>query len=856
MFWNYLKVAWRNLLRHPLYATINVVGLGIAISFCLLAFLFVRYEWTYDGFHENANRIYRIYAEFESRRTSDNTPRELGPALSETLPDVRSVRIHTGMRIVHDRGQTTKVNILQADPSILDVFSFPLIKGDPANALVAPNHVVITETMAATYFPGQDPIGKSISVQDVEPFVLNFGGGGSDKGDTQRAGQKEGPAGAQPAPALTDHPGEVSGARILSFSISPPSPDTRQEEQDKRPMQELTVTGVIRDIPRNSTLRFDFLSALSPAAQKREWNTVNTFVLLPEYLSPLEMERRLDGLSIPWPRSRQPEKLKLQALRDIYFDSGGIHTQVGSTSRISRPGNPDHSYILAGIAMLVLVVAAVNYTNLSVGRSFSRAREVGMRKVAGGLRTQLARQFLAESVLLTLIALALGLALAELFLPGFNSLISRKFSLSDLADTNSLAYLLVMALIVGVFAGGYPALFMSGFFPVDALKGRFKADRMGYFSRALVVFQLAISTALVTCMTIASIQMDKLKSKPLGFEPSHVVVVRLFGILDRMNLAKAFEEAVRPYHSVLNTTRTGHGFSSLMRSSSNISWKGTTLEGVENISCDTRFLETMDIRLLDGRNFEREGDAETSVIVNETLARTLGLDAPLGESIRLGRKDMQVIGVVRDFHFRSLHHAIGPAVLNLQATSSTARFLPDFRVLLMIRIRPENVFDTLDFLREKWDETVPDVPFDHNFLDEEIDRQYREEERWFKIAGYATFFAVFIACMGAFGLTSLTVARRTKEIGIRKVVGAPTTRIVSLLAREYVVLVGIASLIAWPATYVTAERWLRDFAYRVDPGLGTFLLGGLLMLLMVLLAVSLQVTRAARANPVDALRYE
>ena len=270
---------------------------------------------------------------------------------------------------------------------------------------------------------------------------------------------------------------------------------------------------------------------------------MNTYVLLPEYLSPLEMERRLDGLSIPWPRSRQPEKLKLLALRDIYFNSSIVGTDVGFGRLTGRSGTPAHSFILAGIAMLVLVVAAVNYTNLSVGRSFSRAREVGMRKVAGGLRTQLVRQFLAESVLLTLIAFGLGLALAEVLLPGFNSLVSRKFSLSDLADSTSFAYLLVMALVVGVFAGGYPALFMSGFFPVDALKGRFKADRMGTFSRALVVFQLAISTALVTCMTIASIQMDKLKSKPLGFEPSHVVVVRLFGILDRMNLAKAFEEA-------------------------------------------------------------------------------------------------------------------------------------------------------------------------------------------------------------------------------------------------------------------------------------------------------------------------
>ena len=826
MFWNYLKVAWRNLLRHPLYAAINVVGLGIAISFCLLAYLFVRYEWTYDAFHENADRIFRVYAEFEGRVTSENTPLVLGPAMSGAFPDVRSVRMHSGLRIVHDRGQTTKVNILQADPSILDVFTFPLIKGDPATALEAPDYVVITETMAERFFPGQDPIGKSISVQDVEPMVLKLGAAGG------------------------------SGVKMISFGITPPSPETKPEESDKLPTQELTVTGVIRDIPKNSTLRFDFLSVLKPAVQKREWNTVNTYVLLPEYLSPLEMERRLGGLSIPWPRSRQPEKLKLLAFRDIYFNSNVVGTDVGFGRVISRPGKPVHSYILAGIAILVLIVATVNYTNLSVGRSFSRVREVGMRKVAGGLRTQLARQFLAESVMLTLIAVALGLALAELFMPGFNSLISRKFALSDLADSTSLVFLFVLALIVGIVAGGYPAIFMSGFLPVDALKGRYKVDRMGFFSRALVAFQLTISTSLVTCMTIASIQMNMLKSKPLGFEPSHVVVVRLFGISQRMDLAKAFETAIRPYHSVLNTTRTAHGFSSLMRSRSHISWKGTTLESVESIFCDTRFLETMSIGLMEGRNFELDSDAETSVIVNESLARKLGWEAPIGETIRLGRKEQTVIGVVRDFHFRSLHHAIGPAVLQLQATSSSARSLPDFRFLLMIRIRPDNVHDTLDFLAEKWGEIAPDVPFNHNFLDEEIDRQYREERRWFRIAGYATFFAVFIACLGAFGLTSLTVARRTKEIGIRKISGAPTTSIVALLTREYVILVGIASLIAGPATYVAAEHWLRDFAYRVDPGIGTFLLGGLLMLLMVLLAVSLQVTRAARTNPVDALRYE
>ncbi len=820
MFWNYLKVAWRNLLRHPLYAAINVVGLGIAISFCLLAFLFVRYEWTYDGFHENADRIYRIVRELKVNDAvylSERTEITLAPKLSEAQPDVQCVRLDPGGRVIGRAGETTKADFLFADPEILDVFSFPLIKGDPATALSDPDYVVITETMADKYFPGEDPIGKTISVQDIEAAVFTVG---------------------------------ASGLNVISIGRQSKPPESKDEFADARPTQEMTITGVIRDIPRNSTIRFDFLSSLKPDNQERGLNVsaVSTYIMLPDYLSPLEVERRIEDLQVSETRSRYLSKLMLQPLGEIYFDG----RRMGP-----RPdGNPVHSHLLGGIALLVLVVAGVNYTNLSVGRSFSRVREVGMRKVAGGLRTQLVRQFLAESVLLTLIAFALGVALAELFMPGFNSLVSRKFALSDLGNSESLVFLFVMALVVGVFAGGYPALFMSGFFPVDALRGRFKVDRVGTFSRALLVFQLAISTALVTAMTIASIQMSAWKSMPLGFESSHVVVIRLLGISDRLELANVFEEAIRPHHSVLKSTRTSHGLSNSMRNNTHISWKGTTLAGVERIFCDSRLLETMNIRLTDGRNLERENDAKTSVLVNETLAKRLGWESPLGETIRIDGQELTVIGVVRDFHFRSLHHTIGPAVLKLQASSSSARSMPDFRVLLMVRIRPENVFDTLDFLREKWDEVVPNVPFDHNFLDEEIDRQYREEQRWFRIAGYATLFAVFIACLGAFGLTSLTVARRTKEIGIRKTLGAPTSRIVSLLTREYVVLVGIAALIAWPATYFVAERWLRDFAYRVEPGLGTFLLGGGLMLLMVLLAVSLQVTRAARANPVDALRYE
>ncbi|MDE2890866.1 MAG: ABC transporter permease [Gemmatimonadota bacterium] len=814
MFWNNLKVAYRNLLRHPLYAAINVVGLSIAISFCLLAFIFVRFEWTYDAFHENADRIYRIYLDKEQsfRVHPQFTPEAMAPALTAELPEIQTVRIAPRGKMVQTRSQKGEATVHFADPAILKVFSFPLLRGDAATALNDPYSVVISENAAGRFFPGEDPIGRTLTVQDFKQGLF--------RALAARKRQR----------------GRFQG--------------TASNETDDTRIREFTVTGLFKPIPGNSSIKLDFLSNFDAAGIDGGWKTssVNSYMLLPNHLAPSEVERRLSKLASSWPDDQRHGKWKLQPLRDIYF---GLEAQV-----IRSEGNPAYSYILASIAIIVIVVAAVNYTSLSVGQSFSRVREVGIRKVAGGLRTQLARQFLAESVLLTVISLTLGLGLAELFLPGFNSLVNREFSLSNLADFSSLVSVLVVVLFVGIVAGGFPALFMSGFLPVDALKGRFKVDRTRFFSRALVVFQLAISTSLVTGMTIASIQMNMLKSRSLGFEAGNVIVVRMMEVLERRESVKSFEEATWPYHSVLKTTRTSHALSNSRRSFSKIRWKGTTLDGVEKIRCDRRFLETLDIGLLEGRDFERKSDAETSVIVNQSLARKLGWEAPLDETLRFDRNQRTVIGVVGDFHFRSLHHAIGPAVLQFQADSTSSGMEWVFRNLLMIRIRPENVSDTLDFLSERWREVFPDKPFDYYFLDEDIDRQYREEERWFRIAGFATFFAVFIACLGAFGLTSLTVARRTKEIGIRKTLGAPTSRIVSLLTREYVVLVGIAALIAWPATYFAAERWLRDFAYRVDPGLGTFLLGGALMLLMVLLAVSLQVTRAARANPVDALRYE
>ncbi len=539
----------------------------------------------------------------------------------------------------------------------------------------------------------------------------------------------------------------------------------------------------------------------------------------------------------------------MQPLREVHLGSERYGLRSGS--------NPVYSYILAGIAMLVLAVACVNYTTLAVGRSFSRAREVGIRKVVGGLRTELARQFLSESVLLTVISLALGLALAEMLMPGFNSLTGKDFSLSGEADVTTLSFLLGLTLLVGIVAGSYPAFVMSRILPVEALKGRSGVGRMNLISRALVVFQVAIATFLVAGTLMMTRQLDYLRTKPLGIEVEEVVVVNLWNLIqgrqEGADLAKTYQEAVLAHHAVLNATRTPHTLRNGTRAPAEVSWEGETLKYIELFACDLHFLETLGIPLISGRRFERDSDKKTSVIVNEALVKKLGWQAPLGKTLRVGTgryaQDLTVIGVVRDFHFRSLHHPIEPAVLQLfPATFPGGQ--------LMIRIRPEDVPGTLRFLKEKWQEMLPDKPFRLSFLDEEVDRQYREEERWFSIVRYATLFAVFIACLGAFGLTALAVSRRTKEVGIRKALGASVSSIVSLFVREFVLLVAVATVIAWPVAYYAMDRWLQDFAYRIELGISTFALSGVLMLAVVLATVSLQTVKAARANPVDALRYE
>ena len=805
MLRNYLKIAYRNLVRHKIYSLINISGLAIGTAFCILTFLYVHHEWTYDAFHENADRIYRVYRDTGVYRDfgfgpSSTTPDALGPALAEAFPEVRSVRIEWGASSVMQGDRSFQGIFRFVDPAILEVFTFPLVKGDPATVLEDPYSVVITEAAARKYFGDEDPLDKVLSVEI-----------------------------------------EIPGR--------PPV------------VRDFVVTGIAESVPKNSSIRFDFLAPFEARGELRGWgmSVLETYVLLPEHRHAADLEKRFPELVKMWLGEKQDDRMGLQPLLEVHLNPG---------TRGPKPvSNPAYSYILLGIALLVLMIACVNFMTLAVGLSFARAREVGMRKVVGASRTQLMLQLLGESMLLSAMALVAGVALTELLLPAFNSLAGQDLALDDQADGVGLVFLLGLALAVGLAAGSYPAFVLSGFQPVAVLKRRLSFGGSGLFGRALVVFQLALSVFLVVSALLMARQLTFLRTKPLGFESDHVLRIGILDLWERdSDLPGVYRNELLRHHAVLGVTETSHMLSNRSRSMFSIEHEGNEMR-VDYIDVDYDFLKTMGISLLEGADFDtRNTNSRAFIIVNEALVRRLGWEAPVaGRVLRVNKWDITVIGVVQDFHFRSLHHRIGPVVLKLspralglRVSSRALGLRVSSRALgwLLIRVRPENIPGTLAFLEEKWQEVAPDLPFRYSFLGEEVDRQYRKEERWSRIVQYSALFAVFIACLGAFGLTALAVARRTKEIGIRKALGATVPNILSLLSREFLVLVAVASVIACPVAYYAMERWLQDFAYRIDPGVGTFVLGGVLMLAVVLLAVGSQAMRAARANPVDALRYE
>jgi putative ABC transport system permease protein len=807
MLSHYLKIALRNVLKQKAYSFINIFGLALGIACCVLVILFMRHERSYDLFHESGQRIFRVNLEKKtpagSMELSAGQPIPLAPALRASFPEVQyATRLKSSSGIVRASDENaTRETVFFADQDFFKMFSFPFVHGDAASALAQKSGIVLSEGAAQKYFGSEFALGKTMSVSFSENFV------------------------------------------------------------------DFIVSGVVKKMPGNSSMQFDFMLLYenSPnyanlANVWTSWGAV-TFIQLANGASAEALQNKFEGFIknyygeliqtwqiLGWMAKEDGAlKLKLQPLANIHLESN-VQNSLLPTS------NPMYSYILAGIGMIVLLIACINFTTLAISRAASRMQEIGVRKTLGAFRGQLMKQFWGEALLFSVLALFLGLALAEAFLPVFNALANRTLAISYFAGWELPAIFLGLGLFVGLAAGSYPALFLSRFQPVETLKNRIRLGNKNRLSQTLVVVQFSLSVLLIICTLVMSEQLHLLKNANPGFNEEQIVVIPANTKQgEGEKLLTLYRQKLAGQAQVLGLTGNSDGFNKetgwkAFGTASGANWQ------VNLMRIDPEFIRTFGMQIVHGRDFSPEmtADATGAVIVNEALVKEFGWQEAVGrkfEDFELrGVHEPTIIGVVKDFNYASLHETVKPMVLHLDPTEDIK--------YLFAKIAPGSFATTLEALRNAWQEIAPEKPFDYYFLDEDFDQQYRAEERWAQIVIYSTSFAIIIACIGLLGLSALAVTKRTKEIGIRKVLGASAFSVVRLLTNEFMILVALANVLAWPVAYFAMNEWLQDFAYRIEIGWQIFGLAGLAALLLALLTVSLQAIKTALGNPVEALRYE
>ena len=808
MLKNYLTIALRHLRRRPGYAFINGVGLAVGIAACVLIGLWVRHEASYDRFHAHADRTYRLV---ETRPTPEGAERvaatagPVAPAMVEELPGVEAaVRVAQIGRVTVERGDVRFYvgDYLLTEPSFFDVFDFELAQGDPATALSDPGTVVLTDVAARRYFGDEDPLGKTLSIE-------NFG--------------------------------------------------------------ESTVTGVLEPVPETSHLQFSLLLPFATVAEGFEpwegwigdwapyWRALTTYVVLDEHASPTDVGAGLDALlARNTPTDALPQEVRLQPLTDVHLYSADVEGGYNA-----QPGNPAYLYIFSAVALFIVLIAGINYMNLATARSAERAREIGVRKAAGGRRGQLALQFLGEAVLLAVAALGLGLLLAWAALPAFNVLSGKTLAFGDVFQPAVLAAVVLGTLALGLVAGSYPALYLARLDPSRALKGtEGRAGGAAWLRRGLVVTQFALSIVLIAATLVVARQLDYVQAKRLGFNAEQLVTVDINSGDVRENAETVRAEMLRhpSVREVAVSSRVPGDWKGIAEVE--VLREGAGEDDVLSayfIGASETFLDTYEIDLADGRNFEAARGTDTSaVLLNRAAVEALGLGRPVDATIRLQDDParsgadvrFRVIGVVEDFHFQSLYEPVRPLVLGFEDNPVEAI---DY---FTARIEAGQAQAALDHLRVVGERFDPAHPFEYNVLDQRLAEVYEADRRVGRVFGIAAGLAVLIACFGLFGLAAFTAERRTKEIGVRKVLGASAAQITLLLSKEFARLVLIAFVAAAPVAYLAAQRWLDGFAYRTALGADVFLLAGGLALAVALMTVSYHALRAATADPVESLRYE
>jgi len=809
MFKNYFKVAFRNLWKNKGFTSINIIGLSVGLATCLLILLYVMDELSFDKYNEKAGRIFRVDSDITfggNHFVAAVTPEPMGATIKRDYPEVETevrFRNYGGMLVRKGSQNLQEEKVIYADSTLFDVFTLPMLYGDPKTALVNPNSVVINETTAKKYFNTADVAGKSFLVNDTKS---------------------------------------------------------------------LKITGVIKDMPSQSHFNFDFFIATNGAIEKWEinqWtsNNLNTYIVLKESADPKVFEAKLDGMVAHYVA---PELKQLNMTMESFKQAGNhlhyglmpvtdIHLHSNKTSELGPNSSIEYVYIFSVVAVFILLIACVNFMNLSTARSSGRAKEVGVRKVLGSMRGNLVSQFLTESILITFISLLLALGIAALMLSYFNQLAGKHISIAMFGNPWLLSGLVVLMLVVGLLAGSYPAFYLSSFRPIEVLKGKLAAGfKSGWLRSGLVVFQFWISIVLIIGTIVIYNQLRYIHNKDIGFKRDNVLVVQNTNTLG--GNVDAFKQAVLGMNGVTNATMTGFLPTGGWRSDSPL-FTEPTLDQKSAISLqiwrvDENYIPTLGMQMAKGRNFSKDFLTDSmGVIVNEAALRLMGFKDPINKNLYYLRdfnlKDKNVatyhiVGVVKNFNFNSLREQVTPLALMLDKQNGSMAF----------RVNTGDIRGLVSKIEGRWKSMAPAQPFTYSFMDEDFNNLYKSEQRVGQIFITFAILAILIACLGLFGLVTYAAEQRTREIGIRKVLGATAGNIVGMLSKDFVKLVIISAVIAFPMAWWAMHKWLEGFAYRVSISWWIFVTAGLMALFIALVTVSMQAIRAALANPTKSLRSE
>ena len=810
MFKNYFKIAFRSLWKNKGYSTINILGLAVGLATCLVIILYVVDEISYDRFYKNAGNIYRINSDIKfggSNLHFTQTSDMMGQLLKKDYPQIEEyTRIYNnnGSKLLKKGADfIDEQRVAHVDSTFFRIFDFPVIDGNTRTALDEPNTVVLTESAAKKYFNNVHVVGKTI------------------------------------------------------------------EEKDGESTRPYKVTAVIKDIPHNSHLNFEFFFSMKNV--NYQWGQLTshnfqTFLLLRNGTDYKAFQKNFVAYIDKYVLPEAKAFMNINSMDEFrkagnYLDYSlipltKIHLYSDYNFEITPPGNIQYVYIFGAVALFILLIACINFINLSTARSANRAKEVGIRKTLGTERSTLITQFLVESTLTVIISLLIAIGITWLMLPLFNNVAGKSIQINEMLDPKILVVIVLLPFVVGLLAGSYPAVFLSKFNPITVLKGNSNTKyKKSNLRNVLVVIQFTTSIILIIGTIVVYKQLNYIQTKKLGFSKDQVLVINGTGSLG--NSAKAFKDDVLAMSGVksgtlsffLPVTSSARNDNTYSRDAVMDSKNGIDMQ---TWTVDYDYIKTMGMEIIKGRNFSKEFADSNSIIINETTAKFLGYDDPIGKKVYTftdnngSQISFDIIGVVKNFHFESLRQNVGPLCMRLGTNTGFASF----------KIDAARSKDLITQIETKWKSMAAGLPFSYRFLDDSFNEMYRNEQRIGKLAISFAVLAIFIACLGLFGLATYMAEQRTKEIGIRKVLGASVGNVVNMLSKDFIILVLVASVIAFPVAWWAMHNWLQDFAYRITIGWWIFLVAGAIAFLIAFITVSSQAIKAALANPVKSLRTE